>query len=236
MPRVLVGELMDNPGLDPAEHAHALRGLARINALSGVTRSLYPILRDQARRLDRPLTIADIATGSGDLPVALLRRAARDRVRFEVIACDVSQWALEQARRRAQSAGVELHTKQLDILVDTPPTADVITCALFLHHLQDEHVRPVLTRLIKAAGTMLLVSDLRRGWWGTTLAATVPRLVTRSRIVHVDALRSARAALSTRELREHVREVAGPDGWIVSHAFPGRMLLRWTRTSTSTRS
>ena len=236
MPRVLVGELMDDPALDPSAHAHALRGLARINAMSGIVRQLYPILKKAAERRGRPLTITDIATGSADLPVALLRRAQRDGIKLEITACDISPVALGHASERAKTAGVELRTAELDVLADDPPRADVVMCALFLHHLEDAQVGQVLSRMIRASESSVLVSDLRRGWRGTTRAASIPRLATRSPVVHTDALLSARAALSIAELREMMREVAGGGDWHVAPAFPARMLLTWQRTSSSTPS
>lgn len=236
MPRVLVGELMDDPALDPAEHAHALRGLARLNAMSRAPGVLYPILRREAERLDRPLTIVDIATGSADVPVALLQRAKRDGVEFDITACDISPVALEHARDRASAANVELVTRQLDILNEDAPEADVLMCSLFLHHLGDDQVRLVLGKMAAAAHRMVLASDLRRGPWGTTLAAVVPRLVTRSRVVHVDGLRSARAALSMGEAHAMTRGIAQGRGWSVVPTFPARMLIRWSPRDTSTRS
>lgn len=233
MPRVLVGELMDDPALDPAEHAHALRGLARLNAMSGVAGQLYPILKERAQRLDRPLTIVDIATGSADVPVALLKRARRDGVRFDITACDISPVALANARERAQSAGVELATSELDILRQDPPRADVLMCALFLHHLSDDEVRRVLTKMANAAHEQILITDLRRGPWGTALAGVIPRVATRSHVVHVDALRSARAALSIGEARSMTRGIAGGDGWRVRRAFPARMLILWVPPDTT---
>ena len=236
MPRVLVGELMDDPALDAHAHAHALRGLARLNAMSGVVRQIYPILRYAAEGLDRPLKITDIATGSADLPVGLLRRAQRDGMRFDITACDISPVALRHASDRASAAGVELRTAELDVLASDPPKADVVMCALFLHHFEDHQVRAVLSRMVRAANTMVLVSDLRRGLWGISLAACIPRLVTRSPVVHTDALRSARAALSVGELRAMMREVAGGGEWHVARAFPARMLLLWQCTGSSTPS
>ena len=233
MPRVLVGELMDDPALDPAEHAHALRGLARLNALSRAPAVLYPILRREAARLDRPLTIVDIAAGSADVPVALLKRANRDGVRFDITACDISPVALEHARDRASVANTRLTTKQLDILNQDAPQADVLTCSLFLHHLSDDQVRLVLGKMAMAAGRMVLISDLRRGMWGTALAAVIPRLVTRSHVVHVDGLRSARAALSVGEARAMTRGIADGRGWSIGRAFPARMLMRWSPDPSS---
>ncbi len=236
MPRVLVGELMDDPTLDPVEHAHALRGLAKLNAISRVPASLYPILRREAARLDRPLTIADIATGSADVPVALLQRAKRDGVRFDITACDISERALKTAENRAAAASVELRTQPLDVPHAAFPSADVLLCSLFLHHLTDEHVALVLRKMAAAAERMVLASDLRRGPWGTALSTVIPRLVTHSRVVHVDASRSARAALSIDEARAITRGIAEGGTWSVEPAFPARMLIRWTPRESSTRS
>ena len=233
MPRVLVGELMDDPALDPAEHAHALRGLSRLNTLSGVAGQLYRPLRSLAHRIDRPLTIVDIATGSADVPVAMLEMAARDGVRLDITACDISPFALETARERACNAGVGLATQQLDVLEGDPPEADVLMCALFLHHLGDAQVRLVLEKMAHAAREAVLISDLCRGWWGTTLAGVVPRVVTRSPVVHVDALRSARAALSIGEVRSMTRGIDGGRGWRIRRAFPARMLISWERSPTT---
>ncbi|MFI4917589.1 MAG: methyltransferase domain-containing protein [Phycisphaerales bacterium JB060] len=233
MPRVLVGELMDDPALDPKEHAHALAGLARLNALSGVVGQFYPFLKERAQRLERPLTIVDIATGSADVPVALLERARRDGLRFDITACDISPVALTNARERAESAGVELATSELDILRQDPPRADVLMCALFLHHLSDRDVCLVLAKMANAAHGQILISDLRRGPWGTALAGVIPRVSTGSHIVHVDALRSARAALSIGEVRSMTRGIAGGDGWRVRRAFPARMLISWVPPDTT---
>src|SRR5918912_1375115 len=76
--RLLRPEVMDQPGLDPRRHAHALRGLARINFWSGSAGILWPDLAALARETaPRPLRVLDVATGGGDVPIRLWRRARR---------------------------------------------------------------------------------------------------------------------------------------------------------------
>src|SRR3954470_11933045 len=43
-------EVMDQPGLDPRRHAHALAGLARINRLSATERTYWRPLRELQNR------------------------------------------------------------------------------------------------------------------------------------------------------------------------------------------
>ena len=74
MQRVRVPELMDEPSLAPDAHRRALAGLARINALTRSANLLWPTIRDLA---NEKLTVLDIATGSGDIPLQLWKRAKR---------------------------------------------------------------------------------------------------------------------------------------------------------------
>ena len=75
-------ELMDDPTLDADEHRKALADLARINRWSGSTEVLWPAIRELSRGISRPLRILDIATGSGDVPIALCQRAKREGRKF----------------------------------------------------------------------------------------------------------------------------------------------------------
>src|SRR6266436_6601208 len=94
-------EIMDQPGLSPARHARALRGLARINFFSGSTRILWRPLAELSREL-RPLRILDVATGGGDLPVRLARKAQRAGLSWRLEGCDKSPIAIEHAQARAE--------------------------------------------------------------------------------------------------------------------------------------
>lgn len=225
--RVLQGELMDDPGLHPDEHRHALRGLARINRVSLAARAVEGEVRCLARDLGRAVRVVDVACGSGDVGVAVARRAG-GLASFTLV--DVSPVALDAARTNARRAGVGVECVACDALTEKLPTCDLVACSLFLHHLTETQAVALLAAMRDAAGSGVFVSDLRRGAWGTGLAAVVPRALTRSRVVHVDALRSARAAWTCGELRSMAAR-AGMDGAEVRAAFPARMVLRWRRAA-----
>src|SRR5207302_7257615 len=71
-------ELMDEPQLPKNRLIEALRGLERINWWSGSAGILWPPIRTLARESSyRPLRLLDVASGAGDLPIRLWRKARR---------------------------------------------------------------------------------------------------------------------------------------------------------------
>lgn len=221
--RVLQGELMDDPGIDRGDHLHALDGLARINRWSFASVPIARAMRAAGERLGRRVRVVDVATGSGDVLLDASRRAGIDT---ELIATDVSEVALGVVRIRADAMRIACETRRVDVLCEELPEADLAVCTLFLHHLDDDQAAAVLTRMGEAASAGV-VSDLRRGVWGTALAGTVPRVMTRSRVVHVDAYRSARAAWSMGEMHG-LLDRAGLGGASLRGAFPARMIAEWS--------
>lgn len=220
--------MMDDPGLDPAMHADALRGLARINRLSMAGRAHWPALQRVSRSLDRAVRVTDVACGSGDGAVALAAIARKRGVGVELTITDASERALGHAADRARRAGVPARTVLADAVVGALPEADLVICSLFLHHLTEpDAVRALRNMRLACAGGAVSVNDLRRCRWGTVLAGTIPRLITRSPVVHTDALISARAAFAERESLELFAR-AGMDGAVADRSFPARMTLTWS--------
>ncbi|MFP4145971.1 MAG: methyltransferase domain-containing protein [Phycisphaeraceae bacterium] len=223
-------EVMDQPDLPEPEHVEALRGLARLNALSRSAQILWLPIRRQARRrrASRPLRLLDIACGGGDVPLRLWKLAQRQNLPLEIAGCDVSRTALKYAREQAEEAGAEINYFRCDVLSDEfTGRYDIVSCSLFLHHLGDRAAVSVLGRMA-AVGRTVLVSDLDRSRLGYLLALLGSRVATRSPVVHIDALRSVRAAYTPREVR-HLAEHAGLRGVSVHRKFPCRMLLCWRR-------
>ncbi len=219
---------MDDPSLGASEHLSALTGLARLNRVAGVSSMLWREMRPLAQRIDHPLRVLDVATGSADIPVGLASLAKRDSVRLDLHACDISPTALAESSRRALAAGVTIGLEELNA-VTTPigRRFDVITCSLFLHHLDAEESIALLKNLANATDQLLLVADLRRDKPGLALAWIASRALTGSRVVHVDAIKSVRAAYTPAELRQ-LSEDAGLAGANVMRIWPRRMLLRWS--------
>lgn len=225
-PRQIHPELMDDPRLDRGEHARALRALARINRLSNAGATILPVALSLARGLGRPLRVLDVAAGGGDVAVSLAVRLRRFDCPVELTLLDISPVAAGEARARAERAGIAARCLVADVLHDAAPPADLVMCCLFLHHLSAEQAVVTLVQMRRAADHAVVVNDLRRVAWGNALAGIVPRLVTRSPVVHTDAARSARAAFTLDELRS-LAEQAGLHGARIRPTFPARMTLVW---------
>ena len=227
--RVQEPEVMDRPDLDASRHHRALAGLARLNRLSGSAGILWPSIAELAARLKRPVSVLDLATGGGDIPLGLWQRARRKDLKLEICGVDVSPRAVELAQRRAEEAGAAVRFAGLQALTEELPSGfDVVMCSLFLHHLQRAEAVTLLAKMAAAARHLVLVNDLVRSRPGLILAHLAARLLTMSPVVWVDAPRSVRAAFTIAEARDLAR-AAGLTGVRVSRRWPCRMLLEWKR-------
>ncbi len=239
--RVLQPELMDDPALEREAHLHALRGLARINRLSGAAGCMWREIRPHVveRRVSgAEARMLDVATGSGDVPLAVAALAAREGIALRATLCDMSQTALHQAAEAAHRRGLgAVQTHVADAVGSGLPFRDntfaVVTCSLFLHHLTDAECVRVLREMarVTAPGGLVVVSDLRRSPFGLAAAWLAGRLLTRSRVVRVDAVMSVRAAYTTHEMRSMARDAGLESGGTlrVLRSWPWRMRLRWSK-------
>lgn len=224
--RARIPELMDDPTLDPVEHRRALAGLARLNRFSNSAGVLWPPIRKLARVLNRPLRVLDVATGSGDVPRALLRRATRAGVALEVAACDLSPTAIAEAGHTPGPVRFFVH----DALRAALPTGfDVVTCSLFLHHLSEDEAVALLVNMEHAAARLVLVNDLARSRFNFCAVWAACRLLSRSSVVRFDGPASVRSAFTAKEALA-LAERAGLHGARTKGRFPCRYLLSWERT------
>src|SRR5262249_54752295 len=92
-------EDMDDPALATERLHGALTGLERINFVSASARVVWSPIARLARELktDR-LRVLDVATGAGDIPRAIWRRAQRAGMKLEILGIDISRRSVDLAR------------------------------------------------------------------------------------------------------------------------------------------
>lgn len=214
-------ERMDDPSLPAPDHRQALAGLARINAISGSAAVFWSELEPFCRAAGRPLRLLDLASGGGDVALALWRKARTAGLPLAVDGCDRDETAVGIANHRA--AGAEVRFFRHDALADPLPDGyDIVTSSLFLHHLSDDEAAGFLARL--ASTRLAMVQDLDRSPLGWLLAWGGTRLLSRSPVVHFDGPVSVEAAFTVREAAALARRA----GWQqprVRAWFPCRWLL-----------
>jgi SAM-dependent methyltransferase len=178
----------------------------------------------------RELRVLDVACGSADVSLALVGHARRDGVTLAVTGCDLSASAVERARARASATGIAADFVELNVLAPGTLEArfsdefDVVMTSLFLHHLEADTAVQLLGAMRDIAGQLIVVDDLIRDRFGYVLAATAPRLLTRSPVVHTDARLSVRAAFTVQEA-SGLAEAARLADVDISRHWPARYLL-----------
>lgn len=228
--RVREPEIMDRPDLDPAEHRRALVGLARLNVAAMSSRLFLTPLLEIARRSPRPLRVLDVACGAGDSLISIARDAKRRGIALEAFGCDRSDVALRHCEARARDARVAVEFRIADALLDEQPPVevDVVLNSLFMHHLSEDETAGFLARMTRWAKRAVIVVDLLRTSTNYGLAYLSSRLLTRSPIVHFDALASVRAAYSLSEVHELTRR-AGVSNVTIERVWPERFRWSWHR-------
>src|SRR5262245_40951197 len=105
-PRLDAPELIDDPTQPYEDFRASMTDVRHANRLLGgtavVTRQMRRGLRAgrAAGNPDRPLTILDVATGSGDIPEAILRLAHREGVPVRIVGLDYSAPIVRFAREK----------------------------------------------------------------------------------------------------------------------------------------
>ena len=214
--------MMDQPDLDTAQHLVALKGLRRVNLVSGVAFMMWRKLKRIAKAYsaDRPMRVLDVACGGGDVAIQLSAWAKAAGLWMEIHGCDISPTAIHYAQTAALGQKqTEVRFFRLDVLKEPFPDGfDVVICSLFLHHLKDLDAELLLRKMAAGARRAVFVDDLLRSTLGFVFCWIGSRLLSRSQIVHDDGIQSVRAAFTISEAQS-LAQSAG--------LKPARFQRRW---------
>jgi ubiquinone/menaquinone biosynthesis C-methylase UbiE len=161
-------ELMDEPNVDPAELAQALLFIRKVNRFLGGTSAVMGHLKkwEGTWPRDRVIRILDVATGSGDIPQAIVKWARATGRRVNVVGLDLHPATLNIARQWVGD-DPDITFLQADALA--MPVADgafdVVTCSMFLHHLNEEQALQAIGEMLRVSRGGVIVNDLCRSRW-----------------------------------------------------------------------
>lgn len=215
-------ELMDAPGLDPAELTETLGELSFINrslgghatTLAGLARLVPPGRRE--------FDVLDVGCGGGDTARAIVEWARLRGLTARVHGIDLAPEAVACARRaNAGLTGLDFTAADL---FDLPPARkyDVVHAALLLHHLPDEAAAKALAKMRALSRLGLVINDLHRHPAAYHPIKGLAALFSRNRLIRHDAPLSVLRGFSRRDL-EGLAKRAG----LASPEISWRWAFRW---------
>ncbi len=226
-PRRLRAELLDLDNISFEEARESLEDVRLVNKyLSGyrvLLRYAGQFLRDHKE--NRPFTILDLATGSGDQPVALVKLARKLKVPVKITAIDINCKMLKCARTITDPFP-EISLVQCDIL-SLPfcyDSFDMVVNSLTLHHFTRENALKILRTMLSLSRRGFIINDLNRSRVAYASIFLLTRIFTKNRLTRHDAPVSVMNAFTSEEMRALARE-AGLDQFQVCSHFPYRMAL-----------
>lgn len=162
-------ELLDDPTADPAAVRESLRNIARSNRWFGGRAALHHGLRVLLRDIPRPatLTLLDVGTGMGDLPLDAARWTAKRGTRLIPLGLERNR----AAARLAADAGLPTVLACAGSLPLRPRSVDVVVVSQVAHHLATDAVIRMVRDISQVARLGVVLSDLRRsslalaGFW-----------------------------------------------------------------------
>lgn len=210
-------EWMDRDSLPPAERTEMVRRLHRFNralfSYHRFVRFLRPVIDAVAAREGRPARLLELASGSGELALALDRLATRRGLPVELTGSDIVQSHVDSANQRAEAGGHRVRFRRVDAMdllaAVTPGAFDIICIAQAAHHFSPGFLARMIAQARVAGARHFVVIDGRRNL--STLAFLVPLAgaLTRHRKLMYDAYITARKFYADAEL-ELLARVAAP--------------------------
>lgn len=209
---------MDADDVDVAELRRALAFIRRVNRWLGYNRAVVRAVVQACADLprDRPVRILDVATGSGDLLVDLRSRFDQLGRSVELVGLDRHASTIDVARER--SAGIaQIVEGDATSLPFGDASFDVVTSALFLHHLDEATVVKALQEMKRVSRHAVVNADLIRrrrayAWISlfTAFASPMVRHDARASVAHAFTVDEARSLLDRAGLAHaHILQTFG---------------------------
>jgi ubiquinone/menaquinone biosynthesis C-methylase UbiE len=199
-------ELMDEPDADADELRHSLGFIRRINSLLGYTRATIKHLERFSRswKQGERIDIIDLATGSADIPRAILRWADRKGFNIHIVGVDRHPITVRAAEEGPADPRLRIVQGDVFNLPFPQRSFDYALTAMFLHHLDDAQVVMVLRTMGSLARHGVIVADLLRhyrayAWISLFTAFSSP-------MVRHDAKVSVGQAFTKNEILQLARE------------------------------
>jgi 2-polyprenyl-3-methyl-5-hydroxy-6-metoxy-1,4-benzoquinol methylase len=222
--RLYAPELMDREDADVGRLRRTVRQFGLINRL--FSRSLDILNRHViVPNLGRPVTIADVGAGGGDIMIRMARACRRVGLPLKAVCIDRDARILGDTARRCRPYP-EIEVRQWDVreLRDLGPF-DYVFCNNLLHHFADPEIPGILRTMYDAARRGLVVSDIRRSPSAYVAYSLFAGAFLHRSFAGYDGRLSIRKGFLEEELRAHAAEAGIGDGAQIKTLTPARLVL-----------
>jgi 2-polyprenyl-3-methyl-5-hydroxy-6-metoxy-1,4-benzoquinol methylase len=217
-------ELIDLPpeSYSRSEYAGSLADIRKVNRFLGDNRATLKFFSTLVSGItaSAEVRVLDIATGSADIPVAIVKWARRRGIKIKVTAVDINPLAIREAAAVAR-AYPEITVAIADgfSLPFEDASFDVVLCAKTLHHFSPEETIRLLKEMDRVAAFGYIIMDLRRSWVAWLLISILARIFSRNRLTRHDGPLSVLRSYTVAELDALADRAGLVDRRIVRHPF-----------------
>ena len=193
-------ELLDDPGADPGAVTLSLRNVARANRWFGGAAAMRYGLRRVLRGVPsgRSLTLLDLGTGAGDLPLQAVEWARRRGFRLLPLGLELSR----PAAALAAAAGLPCAVASAAAPPLRERAVDIVLLSQVAHHFTRESAIRVFRTCDALARVGVVVADLRRGPLGPLAFRVGATALRFDPVTIADGVTSIRRGYTVAELRE----------------------------------
>lgn len=196
MQRVDAPEILDSDDCSHAEVVESMRVLGRINRwFGGVATTRKMVERVAAASGTNRLSLLEVAAGLGELPENVQQNLARRGLTLDVTLLDRAYSHLPAGNHSVvgDALGLPFGNESFDL----------VSCNLFAHHLDAEHLARFVRESLRVCRRALLINDLVRHPVHLALAyAGYPIML--SRVAWLDGLTSVRRSYVPEEIRSAI--------------------------------
>jgi ubiquinone/menaquinone biosynthesis C-methylase UbiE len=205
IPRKHQLELLDQLKQDPLEIAESLHDLRRINRYLGgyipILKTLTHLVQSIPKR--ETLRILDVATGSADIPVQIVKWARKQHRKIRITAVDIHPEVLRIARAYTEAyPEICIQTANALDLPFADRSYHVVICSLVIHHFEPAEAAIVMAEMNRVSRCGVIISDLERATPAYFWIYLLSRLFTKNKITRHDGPLSVQRAYQKNELAE----------------------------------
>jgi SAM-dependent methyltransferase len=218
-------EILDDLNADPVAVTRSLGNIARANKWFGGLAAVRFGLRRLLSGIQGPVTLLDVGTGTGDIPLMAARWAADRGIRLKPLGIERHPVAARVAFRN----GLPMVMACGGALPIRTGSVDVVVVSQVAHHLDSGSCVTLFRECNRVGRLGTVVADLRRSraaaagfWIGSRLLRFDP-------VTCADGITSLRRGFTIGEFRELLRQ-AGIEG-VVEYRPGARLIATWKSVS-----